>query len=621
MPSFMQSTEQQEAPDLGNYRLNYLRDQVMELYRWSMEEHERRLCDDWYHYYRHFKNYVDKRLDKDSYKSNIGVGLAFPIVEIVHARMMEPWMSGDAMIKAIALQSAGEARAPKVGAYINHTLQNKVARSYALHSMFTKSACLFGRGVMKPHVSYTPPVTLLKRVAMSINSMMGPIRVGSFPTWEEEKAKQEFTIGYVDPFDWWTVPGARASTDKWEWCIERGYQTHVQALLKQQSGEWDESVEILDSDGLGYDEFRMRRQSLETNYSDHVPRSSTRQRKPHRTIEFQGMLEVKDDPAEKARIENLRIVIVDEKQIVVEQKLKSWNGRPEYLVLEPCQDPCSERPIGLIEPIEDQLNEINSFENIGLDSARLAVERAIMIDPTSTKQDTLYTGPGEQNWVRNPKASVTTLDMGDLPQSFYQQMGFLQELVRQISGVNDYMGMVDGGGADQRTATGMQLMANVSASRFGPLVGAFDRDYYREISAWIHETAKLWMTRDEEIRQPGNPSAPFTTVGPDDMDASLQFEYNTRALDPTSDKRRQQFVDMVGLLTQQSEMMAAQGKMIDYVEVARILMDAFDRGGDVERLIKDIPAPALPTMPGATPGDALSGVLGPPPGTPMPEAA
>ena len=71
-----------DRPDLGDYKKNYLRDQVMELYNYSRNEHEQRYCTDWFYYYKRYKNYIDRRISPDDYRSNIGVNLGFPIIEM-----------------------------------------------------------------------------------------------------------------------------------------------------------------------------------------------------------------------------------------------------------------------------------------------------------------------------------------------------------------------------------------------------------------------------------------------------------------------------------------------------------------------------------------------------------
>jgi hypothetical protein len=602
------SESQHLAPDQGSYELNWVYNEVMELFRWSNTEHDQRYNRDWFFYYKHYKNHVDRRVSPDDYKSNIGVGIAFPIIEIVHARLMEPWMSGDQLVKAIAEEMPGEDKAPKVAAYINKILLDQVVRSYSKHSMMKKSALLFGRGVMKPYMRFEPPTKILQRIAQSIAG----VRLGSKVGFQDVPSSRRLDFQYVDPFNWWRTPGSRMLHDDAEWCFERSYITTSEAHARQRSKEWDGKNEIQDSDAIGYDEWAIKRANLESGYSDQVRAQSARDRKPHRIYEFQGRLFVKKSTADKGKYKNLIVTIHDEKAIVKYRPLQTWDAKPGYLEWEPTVDPASERPIGMIEPIEDILLEINDYENIALDNARKILESPLLVDPNSTKQKKLYLGPGEINWVKNPNWSIKPLEMKDLPRSFYQQIGFLNDLIQRISGVSDYFGGMNTADTSRlsKTATGMTLMAQLSASRFGPMIASLDREYYREAARWIHQTAKLWLTDSENVRLPGNPSSPYTSIGPDELDVILRYNFNITSLDPSSEQRRQQYIEMTKMIAEvdQSGALAADGYQLDYYEMVKLMMDEYNRGGDVEKLVKELPQqPNLPMIPATNaPGAATS---------------
>jgi len=590
-------------PDLG-YEDNYVRDQVMELYQWSANEHEQRYCGDWYYYYRLYMNYIDRRILPDDYKSNIGVGLAFPIIELIHAHMMQPWVASDELIKVIPEEEAGTDRAPKVGAYINNLLVNRVHRSYAKHSLVKKSGLIFGRGIMKPYIEHVRPMSLLKRIPAAL---LG-VRLGSRVAWQKQSSTRRLNFDYVDPFNWWKVPGQRFLHDT-DWTFERGYLTQAQIAAKIESGEWND-FPLEDGDAIGYDEFMLRRVNLEQGWSDQVRATSGHHsgwmRQPHRYAEFQGRLEHKETKGSKSKYKDMRVIISDEKWIAKKEALKTWNGRPGYIEWEPTMNPGSERPIGIIEPMEDILLEINDYENIALDNARKILESPLLIDPNSTKQDKLYLGPGALNWVRNPRQSVMPLEMKDLPRSFYHQIGFLNDLVQRISGVSDYFGGMNTGDSARlsKTATGMQLMANLAASRFGPLLTSLDHDFYREEARWIHETSKLWMSQRESMRMPGNPAAPFTSIAPDDFDALMTYNYNTRSINPNTDQQRQKFLEMIKILNEMVPFLQEEGYAVDHYEIAKMMMDEFEKGGSITKLIKQIQQqPAQPGVapPGMTP--------------------
>ncbi len=579
-------------PDLG-FELNWIRDQVMELYRWSRTDHEERFCADWLYYYKHYKNWVDKRVNPDDYKSNIGVGIAYPIVEIVFSHLQEPWLSGDDIVKAYADHPDAEEPAPRVAGLVNRRIVN-APHAFQQHAQVVRSALLTGRGILKPFMQYQRPRTVYDRIA----DMVGGFRLGSHVAPRQFPPGKRMAFRCVDPFDWWKTPGAKSD---YEWTFERYYLTTSQVQARVESGEWTLlQIEVKDADAIGYDEWRQRRLNLE-GYAphDHVRSSLTQERPHHRVVEFQGRLALKKSQADSETYQDVKVVILNEQFVALNQPLRSWDGNPEYLVWEPVQEPMSERPIGLIEPMEDVLLELNDYENIALDNARKILESPLLVDPNSTKETRFLLGPAQINWVKNPRNSVVPLEMKDLPSSFYHQIGFLNDLIQRITGVSDYFGGMNTSdtGRLSKTATGMQLMANLSATRFGPLIASLDRDYYRPLAQWVLKTSRLWMTQPETFRQ-GNPTQPFATVTPEDLDAELEFKFKTRALDPKTEERRQNFIRMVEQMQVLSQgVMQAGTHYVDFYELAKILLDEFDHQADVDKIM-----PAMPQAQGAPMG-------------------
>ncbi len=599
------------------YATNYVRDQVMELYDWSRSEHEQRFCENALWYYRHYKNYVDQRIDRESYRSNIGIGLSFPIIELLHARLMEPWSQGDSLIEATAEEAEGELKAPRIQAYVNKQIKGRVDRAFAKTSLAIKSGLIFGRGSIKTYLRYERPQSFLRRISQMV---MG-VRVGSKVQEYNPGPVLRLCFDYCDPFDTWWTPGQRFLNDA-DWTFERGYLTTSAAHAKQESGEWDQAIEIQQQDALGYDDWRMRRQNLEGAAGGQVMANQHGRgtQKEHRRLEFQGRLEIKDSQASTPHYVDALVEILDERAIVRFEKLRTWNNRPGYIHWDHCIDPASERPIGVIEPMEDVLLEINDYENIALDNSRKILESPLLVDPNSTTQEKLYLGPGEINWIRNPRQSVAALEMKDLPHSFYNQIGYLNDLVQRISGVSDYFGGMNTADTSRlsKTATGMTLMASLSASRFGPLLTSLDQDFYRPLAQWFHESSKLWLTGQDSIRVPGNPRSQFLSIGPDDLDAVLTFNFNTRSLDPSSDKRRETYLKMIEIVTSLAQPLAMQGYVVDFYEMVKGLMDEFDLGAEVPVLLKSAQAmmsgmgqPGIPAgMPGSM-GGPLAGLAGP----------
>lgn len=601
--------------------LNWVKEWALELIRWSRDKHEKEWCADNYIYYRHYKNYVNQRIDPDDYRSNIGVGLAYPIVKIISAMLMAPWQAGDSIMDAHAYDAAGLNSQGVVGAYINDHFVNRIKQLFSRLEIAKECGVALGRGVVKPVVRWDPKMTLLRRVTETIGAMVKP---GGFPgpgklMYQDVPARERLSVEYVDPFNFWWMGSSRWAQEA-EQTIEESYITSFDAWKRKQTGEFNvKKAEILDGDAMGYNEYTLRRHQLNAYGGDIVRANQPRAPQPHRLHEIQGWIETRQTKNGHRKYVQGLVQLIDEKQVVVSQKLDTWNGKPSYIVWEPWQDFASERSIGVIEPMEQILLILNDFVNIALDNARLSLESPMLADPGATDQKELYYGPGETNWFRNPTASVAPLPHKDLPRSFFDLIGFFNDLIQRVTGVSDYFGGMNTMDTQRltKTAKGMELMTSLATKRFSPLLSKMDYELYRPLAEWIHQTAKLRLQDHEAVPTPWNANNPFTMISPAQLDNSFRYTFNAKALDMATGRRRQEFIEMMGLLNQmfQSPQAMQAGQQIDLYEAARILMDEFDRDADIERLIKVIPQ--MPAAPGGAPVPTPAAPL-PAPGSPAP---
>lgn len=583
---------------MPTYEEGWIRDHVLELYNWSKAEHEARFCNSALFWYRYYKNYVDKRVDPEDFRSNVGVGLGFPIIEIMHARLMEPWMGGDFMMSARALEEAGEDLAPVIASFVNNVLQNRVTRSMAKASLIKKSTMILGRGVAKYRLAQDRPRVVPSRQQIKMPGILGKlIDLGSFVMPQKTRPQQRFEMDYCDPFNVWGEPGVRfKAEDGNTFIFERSYMTTSAVYAEVEAQNWREPEVVLD-DGLGYDDYTMRRQDAQNVWND-SPRQGLGGPRPHRILEFQGRCQTKETRGSSPTYADMKVVLINEDEIAHVDTLDTHDGKPAFIFWEPTLDPCSERAIGMIEPIEDMLLTINDFVNIALDNARKILESPLLIDPGANGGQPLVLGPAAQNFVRNPMYSVKALEMKDLPGSFFELLGWFNDLVQRISGVSDFFGGLNTSDTDRltKTATGMSLMASLSASRFGPMLGSVDREFYRPLANHVVETSRLFMPRSEIVRMPASPKSPFAEIRPEDLDLPFEFSYNLKGLDPSAAERRDDFLKMVEFLGNLVEPLRMQGYDLDVFQLARLAMDEFGRGQEVGRIIKALDPEAAALM-------------------------
>lgn len=629
-----------QGTDQGS-KLNYIRAWCLEAYRYSKDRHEQKWCRDALSYYSLYRNYTRSSINPDDGHSNISLGLAFPLVKIMSARLCAPWQAGDRLMECTPNDGYSMSKAPLIASYVNDKLMRQIPRAFSKLELAKESAIALGRGVIKPYIRKSPPRTILRRkpirLPIPLPGYPQGITIGSYLGWDRDPGSSFMTFDYIDPFQFWYM-----GTDRWptptngaggaEQTFEIQYLTQAEVASRIDSKEWNVKFDYSAGSALGYDQWYERR--IATGFGDNIT-AQGQTPKPHRYLEIQGLVETRQRSNGLPVFEQAIVGLLDERDIVKYDKLGTWDGTPDYIVFELFQDIAAERPLGLIEPCEQTLYTIDDFFSIALDNARKILESSMACDPDSTQQTEMFLGAGALNWVRNPRNSLVPIEMKDLPQSFYELLIQLNEVLYRVSGISDLIGGVatqnTAQGAD--TARGMNLLANMATSRLSPLLTKMDMELYRPLAEWIHQTGKQRMDEDQYVRMASSGADQFGVVTPDDLDADVNFSFNLKALDTATGNRRAEFLQMFQLLMNPTfaQQLQGQGFYIDAMESARILMTEFDRGTQLPALVKRVgEAPALPQAAGgpagpfATPGSpqlpgaAMPSGMQPPEGQPSP---
>ena len=76
-----------DAPRQSSVQDDHVLSWCLEQAHWSREAHEKEWCRDALYFYLQFKNYIDNTIDPDDYRSNIGLGILFPTIKIMSAKL------------------------------------------------------------------------------------------------------------------------------------------------------------------------------------------------------------------------------------------------------------------------------------------------------------------------------------------------------------------------------------------------------------------------------------------------------------------------------------------------------------------------------------------------------
>lgn len=592
----------------------YVRDYVLDQARWSRAEHERGWCEKHIGSYEHFRNISLGITDVDDPHLQIGIGLVFPMVKTISSKLVAPWQNGDKLMDAIALEDAGVAVAPRRAAFVNNKIINEIPRSFSTTELVMESAILFGRGILKNYHRVDPPRTMLERLKVMVESYTVGVSTG----WRQRGSVVKYTSDYVDPFDFWWIGGERYF-ERCDLCFEYQYPTESAIWRRIASKDWND----IEDDNLGSsqeDAYRAHRLEMEGSGREY----GAGRPPENRLLIAQGWVETKRKANGRPVYEQRIVEILNEKYVMKNERLETYDGNPGYIVHEPVLDPGVPGSIGMVEPIEALLLTINEYVNIAMENGRMSLEAPIIADPELVQGDDVYIGRGALNWARGGKNAISFMEMKDLPPSFYQMVPMYMEMIQRITGASDQFAGMPTDQANQSgggTARGLQLATNLAASRVTPLLKKMDLEYFRPWAYNIDGTAAQRIMTPQTVRMPmpPNPGSPFEKIHPEEFGIPLNFAFNTKALNTADTQARQAaFAQAMEMLERLAPQLPAQGAYLDVLELARLSLGQLDLEEYADKLIKSLAMPGM-GMPMVAPGGPNAAVGQPPiPGRPTP---
>jgi hypothetical protein len=284
----------------------------------------------------------------------------------------------------------------------------------------------------------------------------------------------------VDPFDFFWDPMGD-SVETCDYVIHRTWRNTKYAMDKIQSGIW--TLALTEEDvgggaGAGrYGEVFSQRLRTEGHTGDLAPKNL------NEVWEFHDGAQV--------------ITILNRQWPVQVGRNPAWHGELPFQVFRPTR--VTHRMVGRgeIEPIEDLQQEINTLRSQRRDNATLKLMQSYayaegIIDPAD-----IVFGAGTLIPVQGPPSEfLFPLNVGDIPNSGYQEEASLQADFDRTSGISDVVTGADPTGGVSQTATGAQLVQAAANKR----IELKSRRLEVEV---ISNAARQWLAMNQlRIRQP-----------------------------------------------------------------------------------------------------------------------
>jgi hypothetical protein len=224
------------------------------------------------------------------------------------------------------------------------------------------------------------------------------------------------------------------------------------------------------------------------------------------------------------------ITIIDRTWVVAITKNPYWHGELPFQIYRPIEVEHQMVGVSVIDPIEDLQRELNMLRTDRRWNAMLKLHQTYayndgVVDPAQIK-----IGPGRLIPVNgDPRDLLVPLQVGDIPNSSYQEEAALKNDLERATAVDDTVAGSDGGAA--QTATGVQLVQAAAGLRIQAYTRRMELETIKPQAAqWLALNQQRW-TENRDIRVPATPTPDepdrrwaWRTIGPAQLAGEFDVE-------------------------------------------------------------------------------------------------
>ncbi len=344
--------------------------------------------------------------------------------------------------------------------------------------------------------------------------------------------------------------------------------------------------------------------SLRNSRATTVGATTPQNKGKHFVIEYWGLFQADEKEGEREFLitvvdgetvirfeENPYLELFDDS--VVDEKM----ARP-FIVMKDVDVPHEFYGLGMIEPIERLIEELNDTRNQRMDNVTLIVDQMYEVqDAADIDENELVARGGGIVHSAVPQG-VTPIPRGDVTGSSYNEEQIIKQDIQKAIGLPDVAtGSLQGAqGETAATILSLQESANI---RFDVKIGQF-ADAVRHAMSLILAYDQKWLDRKVVVRIEGETGAEFPEIDRDAIAGKLDLDIQ---MDTQMNKivRRQEAFQLYQLL--------AANPMINQEANTRMLLEAVDRKEIEELMTLPPPAPKPPEEPKKSISVSLKGDL------------
>lgn len=495
-------------------------------------------------------------------RANLFIPEAFANLESIHARIIRSFQG----IKAKAQSSDDVQKVDPTEQLLEYQL-----RVYNFKQSFkdlVKDALMYGTGILKASWVFT-----------------------------EDGKLDHPSLESVDIGEYFFDPDAVNRSDA-RYEIHATYKSKTE--LKQNPNYDQEAINSLKVSSSGSGDSDSLRNSRATT----VGATSPKNKNKHQVVEYWGLFEADEEQGEREFLitvvdgetvirfeENPYLELFDDS--VVDEKM----ARP-FIVMKDVDVPHEFYGVGMIEPIERLIEELNDTRNQRMDNVTLIVDQMYeVLDAADIDENELVARGG--GVVHSAvTGGVNPIPRGDVTQSSYNEEQIIKQDIQKAIGLPDVAtGSLQGAqGEAAATILSLQESANI---RFDVKISQF-ADAVRHAMSLVLAYDQKWLDRKVVVRIEGETGQEFPEIDRDSIAGKLDLDVQ---MDTQMNKivRRQEAFQLYQLL--------AANPMVNQEVNTRLLLEAVDRKEIEELMTLPPPAPKPPDEPKKSISVSLKGDL------------
>lgn len=209
--------------------------------------------------------------------------------------------------------------------------------------------------------------------------------------------------------------------------------------------------------------------------------------------------------------------------------------------------------VGELEPLEGLQDVLNKIWNSRIDNVKLVLNSMFMavmdyiVDPSD-----LQVRPGGVVRVREGvpiNNAVSTLQLGEVTQSSYNEAQEIERMIQTVSGVSPYTSGTEGTQAYNRTATGVALISEQGNTRFSHKVRIAELTGFKRLFSQFGQILQQFMPPEMVLRMKGELGGYlWQPVTAESIGGKFDYDIEAESSSQTESIRREQTMSLFSLL-------------------------------------------------------------------------